>query len=308
MLPSVGVQQQADEQTDEQTDEQADEQVRTWAGMFDALAPVYDQSGVAFFGPIAAGLVERLAPRPGERAADLGCGRGAVTMLLADAVGSSGRVDALDLSPVMVELTATAAAGLDHVSVAVGDVRGPALEPAAYDLVASSLVLFFLPDPAAAVAAWTRLLRPGGRLGVTTFLPWEGTWREMEDLLASYAGPGALPAAMADVFATDAGVEDLLRRAGLEDVRTETVRLAVRFRDPEQYLSWATGTALRGAWMRVPEDRRDEALHRATDLMRTDDGLRLDTGIRYTLGTRAPGSADAGPPDAGVLDPGVRDV
>jgi ubiquinone/menaquinone biosynthesis C-methylase UbiE len=277
----MGLQQHGDERADA-----ADEQVRTWSGMFDALAPVYDQSGVAFFGPIAAGLVDRLAPRAGERAADLGCGRGAVTMLLADAVGPGGRVDALDLSPTMVELTSTATAGLDQVSVAVGDVREPALEPAAYDLVASSLVLFFLPDPAAAVGAWARLLRPGGRLGITTFPPWDGAWRAMEEMLTSYAGDGAPPVPMADVFATDAGVEGLLRAAGLRDVRTETIRLPVHFRDPEQYLSWATGTALRGAWMRVPEDRRDEALARATDVLRTDDGLRLDTGIRYTLGVR----------------------
>jgi trans-aconitate methyltransferase len=186
----------------------------------------------------------------------------------------------------MVELTASAAADLEHVSVAVGDVREPALEPAAYDLVASSLVLFFLPDPAAAVAAWTHLLRPGGRLGVTTFLPWGGAWREMEELLTSYAADGARPPAMADVFSTDAGVEGLLRGAALRDVRTETVELAVRFSDPQQYLSWATGTALRGAWMRVPEDRRDEALRRAAELMLTPDGLRLDVGIRYTLGVR----------------------
>ena len=41
--------------------------------------------------------------------------------------------------------------------------RGP------FDTVTASLVLFFLPDPAAALTAWLSLLAPGGRLGITTF-------------------------------------------------------------------------------------------------------------------------------------------
>jgi ubiquinone/menaquinone biosynthesis C-methylase UbiE len=206
-------------------------------------------------------------------------------MLLADAVGPRGRVDALDLSSAMVDLTSTAAAGLDHVTVTVGDAREPDLEPAAYDLVASSLVLFFLPDPATALRAWARLLRPGGRLGVTTFQPWLPRWQELEDLLMSYAEDAGAFTRMADVFATDAGVEGLLREAGLREVRTERVELPVRFSGPEQFLSWASGTALRGVWMRVPEGRRDEALRRVADLLRDGEGLRLDTGVRYTLGT-----------------------
>jgi len=48
--------------------------------MFDGIAPSHDQSGVPFFGTIAGGLVDLLAPRPGERVLDVGAGRGAVTL------------------------------------------------------------------------------------------------------------------------------------------------------------------------------------------------------------------------------------
>ena len=53
---------------------------------FEAIADDYDQSGVPFFVPTAEGLVEALAPQPGERVLDIGCGRGAATSLLARAV------------------------------------------------------------------------------------------------------------------------------------------------------------------------------------------------------------------------------
>jgi ubiquinone/menaquinone biosynthesis C-methylase UbiE len=80
------------------------------ARLFDALAADYDAVGVEFFGPIAHGLVAELHTQPGEVVADLGCGKGAVSLPLASAMGTSRRVDALDISAAMVSATRTAAA------------------------------------------------------------------------------------------------------------------------------------------------------------------------------------------------------
>src|SRR4051794_37473615 len=128
----------------------------TVAQVFDSLADSYDQSGVEFFGPVAERLVALLAPQTGERALDLGCGRGAVTVPLEQAVGSSGAVPAVDISAAMVAATRelVGAAGLDHVTVVEADAADPALEPAGHDVVGSSLVLFFLPEPLAALTRW----------------------------------------------------------------------------------------------------------------------------------------------------------
>ena len=57
------------------------------AALFDQLAPGYDRGGVPWFGPIGARLVELTAPRPGDRALDVGAGRGAATFPLVEAVG-----------------------------------------------------------------------------------------------------------------------------------------------------------------------------------------------------------------------------
>ena len=81
------------------------EQVRRVAALFDSLAADYDQSGVAFFQPIAEQLVALMVVRSGEQALDIGCGRGAATLRLAEAVGAEGSVTAVDLAPAMVEHT-----------------------------------------------------------------------------------------------------------------------------------------------------------------------------------------------------------
>ena len=120
-----------------------------------------------FFGPIAAGLVDALAPEPGEWVADLGCGKGAFLLPAARAVGVRGRAVGVDVSPAMVAAAERAATskGLDHVAVSMDDAQSPALPLGAFDVVGASLVLFFLPDPEVALEAWRAVMAPGGRLG-----------------------------------------------------------------------------------------------------------------------------------------------
>ena len=60
------------------------------AALFDTVADDYDQTGIDFFEPIAAGLVAALDPQPGEPCVDLGCGRGAVTLGLAERGAARG--------------------------------------------------------------------------------------------------------------------------------------------------------------------------------------------------------------------------
>lgn len=270
----------------------AQEQVNQWAGMFDALSASYDQSGVPFFSTIAEGLARHLDPRPGERALDLGSGRGALTFPLAEAVGPDGWVDAVDIAPGMVERATETARerGLTHVTFSVGDARAPSRPAASYDVVGASLVLFFLPDPVPALEQWLTLLVPGGRLGIATFQPWSGTWLRIEEVFAGYIEDDGRPAPtqMPDVFGTDEGVEGLFTDAGVRDVRTELATLAIPFDDLEQWRAWSLGTAMRGLWMRTPEESHPEILERVGALLdagRGDDGRpRLEVGVRYTLG------------------------
>ena len=147
-------------------------------------------------------------------------------------------------------------------------------------------MLFFLPEPGAALQAWRRLLVPGGRLGVSTFRPLLPSWKAVEELFDEYADdPGPRPTGLPEVYSTDEGVEGLLTTAGLTDVHTEQLDLAVRFADVEEWRAWSHGTAMRGLWLRAPEETHPEIARRVGELLRTDDGLRVDAAVRYTFGS-----------------------
>jgi ubiquinone/menaquinone biosynthesis C-methylase UbiE len=264
------------------------------AGVFDRAADTYDAVGVPWFGPIAAGLVEELAVSPGERVLDLGCGRGAALLPLARATGPTGRALGLDLSPRMVALTAHDARDLPQVEVRVGDAAAPDVEPGSFDVLSCCLVLFFLPDPAAAVRAWPRLLAPRGRVGVTTFGPQDPRWRELDAVFAPYLPPTTVDARTTGArgpFASDAGVEALLTGAGLTDVRTASRTVQVRFRDPEQWLAFSWSHGQRAMWEAVPAEARDrvraEIGARVAAQEPDPDGLAFAQEVRYTLGRRA---------------------
>ena len=121
-------------------------------------------------------LIGLLPPAP-ARIADLGCATGTLTVLLAD---EGYAVDAVDFSPAMIRRATAKAAGRVEVAIIRGDASDPPVEASAYDVVLCRHVLWALPQPAAALARWVQLLRPGGRLVLI-----EGSWSTGAGLTAA---------------------------------------------------------------------------------------------------------------------------
>jgi ubiquinone/menaquinone biosynthesis C-methylase UbiE len=262
------------------------------AALFDAVADDYDQTGVGFFQPIADGLLQALDPQAGERALDLGCGRGAVTLGLAEAVLPGGSVTGLDLSEGMVEHARRLLAEHGHAAdLRVGDATAPQLPQGAFDVVASSLVLFFLPDPGAALERWVQLAAPGGRIGLATFGGQDAVWDAVDAEFEPW-----LPPMMRDPrttgpdspFASDAGMEQLMSDAGATEVRTVTARLPVRFGTVERWEAFSRSTGQRLVWSRIPPEEVGGFVDRVAghlDGSRNADGeIEVWQDIRYTLG------------------------
>ena len=100
-------------------------------------------------------------PQAGERVLDIGCGCGATTLEFARAVGTSGRVAALDISgPMLAEGQARAnAAGIANIAWRQVDPATAALD--AYDLLTSAFGVMFFGDPVGAFANMRGAASPG---------------------------------------------------------------------------------------------------------------------------------------------------
>jgi trans-aconitate methyltransferase len=107
-----------------------------------------------FVADLAGGVVELLAPRPGEAVLDLGCGDGALT----ERIAATGAVmTGVDASAAMI--VAARARGLYII-----ETSGDALPfNGEFDAVFSNAALHWMPDAEAVIAGVYRALRPGGR-------------------------------------------------------------------------------------------------------------------------------------------------
>ena len=107
--------------------------------------------------------------RPGEVVLDLGSGGGIDVLLSASRVGTTGFAYGLDMTDEMLELARrnAADAGATNVEFRKGRIESIPLGDASVDVVISNCVVNLSTDKAAVLAEVARVLRPGGRLGIS---------------------------------------------------------------------------------------------------------------------------------------------
>lgn len=119
-------------------------------------------------------LLLGVLPAAPARIADLGCGTGTLSLLLAEA---GYDVTGVDFSPGMLQRAREKAPGLSFLE---GDAAAPPLPDGGCDVVLCRHVLWALPDPAAVLRRWRSLLAPAGRLVLV-----EGHWSTGAGLTAT---------------------------------------------------------------------------------------------------------------------------
>lgn len=223
--------------------------------------------------------VERAGVRAGERVLDLCCGTGASALPAARAVGRTGSVLGVDLTPALVAVARANAArqGLAQARFETGDVTALAFPPASFDVVQSVFGIFFLPDmPGMLRRAWD-WLGPGGRLattvwGATVLSPGEPYFWEAvrgEDPSLDHISPAALlaqPDALVALHAA-AGI-------GVPQVTRESWRMPIG--SAEAFWPVIMGTSNRGVFEALSEDARARVKHATIDRLRAEGVDALD--------------------------------
>ncbi|HEX8868265.1 MAG TPA: class I SAM-dependent methyltransferase [Lentzea sp.] len=114
-------------------------------------------------------LAQKALERPRHRVLDVGCGTGAVTRAIADALGDAPECVGLDISRTMI----AGAAQHGHVRFVVADAQTHTFDEP-FDLVVSRFGVMFFDDPAAAFRNLLKATTPGGELCFVT-------WRTAEE-------------------------------------------------------------------------------------------------------------------------------
>ncbi|MGQ0537108.1 MAG: ubiquinone/menaquinone biosynthesis methyltransferase [Methanobacteriota archaeon] len=135
--------------------------------MFDAIADRYDAANTAMTLSWDARwrrrVAARVAPQPGERILDVGCGTGRLAgAVLAREPRAS--VVGVDLSSRMIHVARQEARGKRPAAFVAGDALRLPFPDARFDAAINGFVLRNVPDPGRFFSEMRRVLRPGGRL------------------------------------------------------------------------------------------------------------------------------------------------
>jgi arsenite methyltransferase len=172
------------------------------------LGEAYHPGGLA----LTRRLAGHLALRPGQEVLDVASGPGATARLLA--TEQHVRVTGVDLSAANVDRATRQAVGVEGMRFQVGDAERLPLPDASVDAVVCECAFCTFPDKPAAAAEFARVLRPGGRLGITDVTV------EPDRLPGALTGLAARVACIADARPAPAYIS-LLRDAGLRVLVTE---------------------------------------------------------------------------------------
>jgi SAM-dependent methyltransferase len=199
--------------------------------------------------PFAEALVALLPPTVGAHVLDVATGTGLVAVEAARRVGPRGSVLATDFLPAwepFVRSTASAAR-VANVTFASMPAEALALPDESFDVAYCQFGLMFVPEPLRALREMRRVLRPGGRIGISVWSVPEKVGLFLIPRIVAPALPPTTGEASPSPMSMGAPglIEDMVAEAGFCDVVRHTVTIFHDIADPEiEWQQWRENFAM----------------------------------------------------------------
>ena len=204
----------------------------TLRGVFTRSASSY--SRIRYFPMFGEWLVETANIPEGARVLDIACGRGAVLFPAAERVGPGGQVIGIDLADGMARETDAEIQrrGLTQAEARQMDAENLTFPDSSFDFVLCGFSLQFLPHLDRALSEFKRVLKPGGRVAVTTWGEDDERWDWYADLREAY---GAVMRLGSQSLEKPEDIQSWFSQAGFVDIQTKPKELDMIYLDEEEW-------------------------------------------------------------------------
>jgi SAM-dependent methyltransferase len=255
--------------------------------VYGAAADHFTGRALAFWNHYGEETVRRARVGEGDRVLDLCCGAGASVVPAAHAVGPSGTVVGVDIADPLLALARQRLAreGLTNTELVRSDATATGFADGSFDAVVCVFGVFFVADMPAFVREMWRMVRPGGRLAVTTWGPgwlepastvfWDSV-REVRPELHKAFNPW-------DEITSPAALTALLAKGGVADAVVVPVPARQDLDHPEDFWEIVLGSGLRGTVDALDDAQRTAVRAAVVDALRASHVT--DVGIDAVIAT-----------------------
>jgi arsenite methyltransferase len=237
-------------------------------------------------------LTEKLGIKAGDTVLDIGCGTGRLAMYLSSVVGPQGRVVGIDPSPYRIGVASDKLKGLAaaNVQFAVGSGENPgSLSAGTFDYVTYCSVFHWIDDKPAALSSARRLLKPGGKVGITTGdrENLSGIKSIMKQLFAKPPYAGRVKTSEdASKPVTREELRALLSGAGFAEIEINLKEGKRYYSTPEEVFAFNEASSFGNFLRHVPENLQAQArkdLAEELEKCRTEAGIELAYNTLYAI-------------------------
>ncbi|MCI4372105.1 MAG: methyltransferase domain-containing protein [Thermoplasmata archaeon] len=260
------------------------------AATYNAASDHFDDPALSFWNRFGERTIDRLGLRPGDHVLDVCCGSGASALPAAARVTPTGRVTAVDVSDRLIELCRAKAEGrgLRNVAAQLGDMENLALADESFDAVVCVFGLFFANDMTRTVSKLWKLVRPRGRMAITTWGPrmfepgsgsfWDAVRAERPELHRAYhpwdriVEPEALNRVLQD---GGVPVPTVVAESGQHALRT-----------PRDWWSIVLGSGFRSTVDQLGPPAAERVRRSNLDWLATHDIHHIEVNVIYATATK----------------------
>jgi ubiquinone/menaquinone biosynthesis C-methylase UbiE len=257
------------------------------AAIFNAASDHFDAPALSFWNRFGQRTIDQLSLRSGDRVLDVCCGTGASAIPAAVSVGSTGEVLGIDLAKSLLELARNKSRqqGLENIEFRYGDFENLGLPDESFDAVVCVFGIFFVPDMLAAVRELWRMVRPGGKLAITSwgkqvFEPanqifWDAIEAERPELCKKIR-PW-------ERISDPVSLQALLKEGGATHVEVLAEAATHELASPEDWWTIILGGGFRGTIDQLDPAARERVRQANLQTLRTNEIYSLEVNVLYAI-------------------------
>jgi ubiquinone/menaquinone biosynthesis C-methylase UbiE len=258
---------------------------------FDTVSSGYDGGALRFFPQSAQNMVSLLDLRGDEHVLDVACGTGHASLAVARKL-PNGHVTGVDFSAGMLDQAGRKAAAQDarNIGFLERDMAALGFATASFDVALCAFGIFFVDDLDAQLAHIASVVKPGGKIMISSFQE-EHYFQPLRELMLARLRTHAIaiPPPTWKRVGNEAACRTLFNQAGLTNTRVESRNAGYYLDGAEQWWDVVWNAGFRRLVSQLPEGARDrfkrEHLEEVAALA-TNEGIWLDVGVLYTVGTK----------------------